>query len=214
MKVVEIFKSIDGEGIRAGFPVTFIRLAGCNLRCSYCDSNYACDWKDEDVTDMTPEEIYNQVYKMGNTRITLTGGEPLIHDDVDTLLKLLTDNHFEVNIETNGSVNIEFYTRLSRVIITMDYKCPSSNMTDMMLLKNLDYLRKKDVLKFVVGSKEDLDCCRDMIKYTSAQVFISPVFGKIEPREIVEYMIEHDMQDCRIQIQMHKVIWSPDKRGV
>lgn len=214
MKVVEIFKSIDGEGIRAGFPVTFIRLAGCNLNCSYCDSRYACDWKDEDVTEMTPEEIFTKVFKMGNKRITLTGGEPLIHEDVDTLIELLRNNGFEINIETNGSVDIDKYIGYSRILLTMDFKCPSSGMTDRMLLSNLDKLRKKDVLKFVVGSKEDLDCCRDMIKYTSAQVFISPVFGKIEPREIVEYMIEHDMQDCRIQLQLHKFIWSPDKRGV
>ena len=213
MKVVEIFKSIDGEGIRAGFPVTFIRLAGCNLRCSYCDSLYACNYKDEDVTEMTPEEIFNKVYKKGNTRITLTGGEPLIHEDVNSLIDILTRNGFEVNIETNGSVDIEPHLQ-KNIIVTMDYKCPSSNMTEMMLLKNLELLRKQDVLKFVVGSKEDLDCCRDMIKYTDAQVFISPVFGKIEPKEIVEYMLEHDMQNCRIQLQLHKFIWEPDKRGV
>lgn len=213
MKVVEIFKSIDGEGIRAGFPVTFIRLAGCNLHCSYCDSNYACDYKDEDVTEMTPQEIYNKVYKMGCVRITLTGGEPLIHENVNSLIEILTCNGFKVNIETNGSVNIERYLRRN-ILITMDYKCPSSNMNEFMVLKNLELLRKTDVLKFVVGSKEDLDCCRDMIKYTNAQVFISPVFGKIEPKEIVEYMLEHDMQDCRIQLQLHKFIWSPDKRGV
>ena len=213
MKVVEIFKSIDGEGIRAGFPVTFIRLAGCNLNCSYCDSLYACDWKDEDVTEMTPQEIFKNVYQKGNKRITLTGGEPLIHDDVDCLIDILTRRGFEVNIETNGSVDITRYLERN-IIVTMDYKCPSSNMTELMLLENLESLRKKDVLKFVVGSKQDLDCCRDIIKYTDAQIFISPVFGKIEPKEIVEYMIEHDMQDCRIQLQLHKFIWEPDKRGV
>lgn len=213
MKVVEIFKSIDGEGIRAGFPVTFIRLAGCNLNCSYCDSRYACDCKDEDIVEMTPVEIYSDVYKKGNTRITLTGGEPLIHEDVNFLIDILTRNGFEVNIETNGSVNIEPYLQ-KNILVTMDYKCPSSNMNEFMVLKNLELLRKKDVLKFVVGSKEDLDCCRDMIKYTNAQVFISPVFGKIEPKEIVEYMLEHDMQDCRIQLQLHKFIFPPDARGV
>lgn len=213
MKVVEIFKSIDGEGIRAGFPVTFIRLAGCNLRCSYCDSNYACDWKDEDVTEMTPEEIFKNVYQKGNKRITLTGGEPLIHEDVDSLIDILVRRGFEVNIETNGSVDIERYLQRN-ILVTMDYKCPSSNMTEQMLLENLELLRKQDVLKFVVGSKQDLDCCRDIIKYTDAQIFISPVFGKIEPKEIVEYMIEHDMQDCRIQLQLHKIIYDPEMRGV
>ena len=215
MKVVEIFKSMDGEGIRAGFPVTFIRLAGCNLNCSYCDTRYA--WEgDYTCEELTPQEIYEKVFKMGCRRITLTGGEPLIHEDVDTLLRLLTGGGFDVNIETNGSVDIEPYTVCNKILVTMDYKCPSSGPAShgLMKLSNLGNLRKKDVLKFVVGSKEDLDCCRDMIEYTSAQVFISPVFGKIEPREIVEYMLEHNMQDCRIQLQLHKFIWPPEQRGV
>lgn len=211
MRVVEIFKSIDGEGIRAGFPVTFIRLEGCNLRCSYCDTKYS--YENSSYTELTVEEVYNKVFKMGCQRITLTGGEPLIHEDVKELIDKLSGNGFEVNIETNGSVDIENY-RYKNTIITMDYKCPSSEMTGAMLLSNLDLLRKKDVLKFVVGCKEDLDTCRDLIKYTNAQIFISPVFGKIEPKEIVEYMLEHDMQDCRIQLQLHKFIWPPEQRGV
>ena len=213
LKVIEIFKSIDGEGIRAGFPVTFIRLGGCNLYCSYCDSTYA--WQgDYEYTEMSWEEIFKKVYMMGCLRVTLTGGEPLIHQHVDSLIKALTTSGFEVNIETNGSVDIEKYTHWDNVLITMDYKCPSSKMSDMMYLPNLANLRRKDVLKFVVGSKDDLDVCRDIVKYTSAQVFISPVFGKIEPEEIVKYMLEHDMQDCRIQLQLHKFIWSPDTKGV
>lgn len=211
MKVVEIFKSIDGEGIRAGYPVTFIRLEGCNLRCSYCDTRYS--YENAEFTEMTVDEVYTKVFKLGCERITLTGGEPLIHEDVKALIYKLHDNGFEVNIETNGSIDIEQY-RLRNNIITMDYKCPSSGMTESMLLSNLELLRKKDVLKFVVGSKEDLDVCRDIKKYTNAQIFISPVFGQIEPREIVEYMLEHDMQDCRIQLQLHKFIWPPEMRGV
>ena len=212
MKVVEIFKSIDGEGIRAGFPVTFIRLEGCNLRCSYCDTKYS--YENANYTEMTFDEIYNKVYKLGCKRITLTGGEPLIHEDVDKLINILTFNGFQVNIETNGAVNIEPYVRRRNILITMDYKCPSSGMSDAMLLSNLDLLTRNDVIKFVVGNKEDLDTCRDLIKYTKAQVFISPIFGKIEPKEIVEYMLEHDMQNCRVQLQIHKIIWNPEERGV
>ena len=212
MKVIEIFKSIDGEGIRAGFPVTFIRLGGCNLHCSYCDTEYA--WNGcYKYTEMTPKEIFDKVYKMGCTRITLTGGEPLIHKDIHQLVNILVDHEFEVNIETNGSVDVKPYL-IDNVIVTMDYKCPSSGMDKFMNLDNLSYLRMRDVLKFVVGSKEDLDCCRDLIKYTRSQVFISPVFGKITPKEIVEYVLEHDMQDCRVQLQMHKIIWNPNERGV
>lgn len=212
MKVVEIFKSIDGEGIRAGFPVTFIRLEGCNLRCSYCDTHYSYD--DAKYTEMTVQEIVDVVEYMGCKRITLTGGEPLIHTDVEKLIYELTNKDFEVNIETNGSVDISDYIHNPKVIITMDYKCPSSGMEDKMLLRNLRYLRPEDVLKFVVGSEEDLNVCKTRMSVTSAQVFISPVFGNIEPKEIVEYMLKNKLDNCRVQLQMHKIIWDPNQKGV
>lgn len=211
MKVVEIFKSIDGEGIRAGFPVTFIRLFGCNLRCSYCDSLYACDGAG--YSDMTIEEILTDVYKLGCKRITLTGGEPLIHKDAKKLIVALMTDGFEVNIETNGSIPV-CDVMFSNVILTVDYKCPTSGMESKMHMTNLEMLRDKDVLKFVVGSREDLDVCKRLRKFTKAQIFISPVFGKIEPKEIVEYMLENEMEDCRIQLQLHKFIWNPEQRGV
>lgn len=212
MKVVEIFKSIDGEGIRAGFPVTFVRLAGCNLRCSYCDTKYSYDV--DSATEMTLEEIYARVYRLGCKRVTLTGGEPLIHEDVFKLIDRLAHSGFQVNIETNGSVGVDDYLQFKNVIITMDYKCPSSNMESQMLLSNIGVLRSQDVLKFVVGSKEDLDACRNIYSNTKAQVFISPVFGQITPKEIVEYVLEHNMLSCRVQLQLHKIIWDPDMKGV
>ena len=213
MRVVEIFKSIDGEGIRAGFPVTFIRLAGCNLKCSYCDSQYACQGV-LGYPDMSIEQIVRKVYELGCKRITLTGGEPLIHEDVTKLIYVLRNLDFKVNIETNGSQDIRPYVKCKDIIITLDYKCPTSGMESKMALYNLPCLRKTDVLKFVVGSKEDLDVCKRISKFTRAQVFISPVFGKIEPKEIVEYMLENDMDNCRIQLQLHKYIWDPNERGV
>lgn len=212
MKVIEIFKSIEGEGIRAGVPATFVRLEGCNLRCRYCDTSYS--YEDPAYTEMTVQEVIDKVFRMGGKRVTLTGGEPLIHENVDLLVEALIIGGFEVNIETNGSVDLTPYMTYGKVLVTMDYKCPCSGMEDKMLLNNLRILRKKDVIKFVVASKEDLDVCRDLIKYTAAQVFISPVFGNIEPKQIVEYMLEHDMQSCRIQLQLHKFIWKPEERGV
>lgn len=211
MKVVEIFKSIDGEGIRAGFPVTFIRLEGCNLRCSYCDTKYS--YENSKYTDMTVTEIYEKVFRLGCHKITLTGGEPLIHDDVDELIQKLVDEGYEVNIETNGSVDIQPYLQ-KNIIVTMDYKCPSSGMEDEMLIDNLQKLRKKDVLKFVVGNCEDLNICQNVKNCSKAQIFISPVFGMIEPKTIAEYMISHNMNDCRVQLQLHKFIWKPEERGV
>ena len=211
MKVVEIFKSIDGEGIRVGYPVTFIRLAGCNLRCNYCDTKYS--YEDEKFTEMTPQEIYIQVYKLGGKRITLTGGEPLIHKDVKVLVDLLIQKGYEVNIETNGSVDITLFLD-KHTIITMDYKCASSDMEDKMLLDNISKLRKQDVLKFVVSDDNDLDTVQRIYQNTKATVYISPVFGRIEPKQIVEDMLKHNMENCRVQVQLHKIIWNPEERGV
>ena len=211
MKVVEIFKSIDGEGIRVGYPVTFIRLAGCNLRCNYCDTKYS--YEDEKFTEMTPQEIYIQVYKLGGKRITLTGGEPLIHKDVKVLVDLLIQKGYEVNIETNGSVDITLFLD-KHTIITMDYKCASSDMEDKMLLDNISKLRKQDVLKFVVSDDNDLDTVQRIYQNTKATVYISPVFGRIEPKQIVVYMLEHNLENCRVQVQLHKIIWNPEERGV
>ena len=215
MKVVEIFKSIDGEGIRAGYPATFIRLFGCNLRCSYCDTPYG--YEGNDYKEMTVDEIVQECMCLNCPRITLTGGEPLIHKDVNILIKNLLVNGFEVNIETNGSVDVELLKFLyPQVIITMDWKCPSSGCENKMSISRLKDLKRNDVLKFVVGSKEDLERCKSIYKEQELEcsIFISPIFGKIEPSEIVNYMLENDMMDCRVQLQMHKFIWNPNKRGV
>lgn len=215
MKVVEIFKSIDGEGIRAGYPATFIRLFGCNLRCSYCDTPYG--YEGNDYKEMTVDEIVQECMCLNCPRITLTGGEPLIHKDVNILIKNLLVNGFEVNIETNGSVDVELLKFLyPQVVITMDWKCPSSGCENKMSIARLKDLKKNDVLKFVVGSKEDLERCKSIYNKSNLEcsIFISPIFGKIEPSEIVDYMLENDMVDCRVQLQMHKFIWNPNKRGV
>lgn len=215
MKVVEIFKSIDGEGIRAGYPATFIRLFGCNLRCSYCDTPYG--YEGNDYKEMTVDEIVQECMCLNCPRITLTGGEPLIHKDVNILIKNLLVNGFEVNIETNGSVDIMLLKFLyPQLIVTMDWKCPSSGCENKMFNDNLKYLKSNDVLKFVVGSKEDLERCKSIYNKSNLEcsIFISPIFGKIEPSEIVDYMLENDMVDCRVQLQMHKFIWNPNKRGV
>lgn len=216
MKVVEIFESIDGEGIRAGVPVTFIRLHGCNLNCSYCDSRYACEGSD--YTEMAVCEIVQKVQEFGHPCITITGGEPLLQSDVKYLIQELAGENYKINIETNGSVRVESYMKKKNVIITLDYKCPSSGMEDKMDVENLKVLRSKDVLKFVVGSREDLDKAEEVIAQYGLQdrchIFFSPVFGKIEPHEIVEYVLEKHLDSVRVQLQLHKFIWDPDKRGV
>lgn len=215
MRVVEIFKSIDGEGKRAGLPTTFIRLYGCNLKCSYCDTRYGCE--DSNYTMMSLDEIIDKVEDLGVSRITLTGGEPLLKPDVKVLIELLNRMNYDVNIETNGSIDFQpFVKGLAHVFVTMDYKCPISGMEKKMYLPNLRALRQKDVLKFVVGSPEDLERAKYVIELVQpkAQIYFSPVFGKIEPADIVDFILQNNLENCRVQLQMHKIIWDPNKRGV
>ena len=221
MRVSEIFESIDGEGIRVGYPVTFIRLFGCNLRCSYCDSRYACEGND--YTEMDIADVVDKVIDFGHNKVTLTGGEPLIHRDVKYLIKELLDRGYELNIETDGAVplyNIGPMTKANwkRCIITLDYKCPSSGMEDKMLISNFEMLTKNDVLKFVVGSDEDLKRAKQVIEENQlagkCNIYFSPVFGNIEGKQIVEFLLENKMDYARVQLQLHKFIWNPEMRGV
>lgn len=218
MKVVEIFKSIDGEGKRVGLPTTFIRLYGCNLHCSYCDTRYGCEGENFDV--MSIPEIMDKVYALGVKSITITGGEPLIHSGIQNLIKRLVIEGFWVNIETNGSIPliIPEPTKEHRTSLfyTMDYKCPSSDMEHKMELYNLTALTERDVLKFVVGTIKDLDRALEIIETyePKANIYFSPIFGKIEARDIVDYILAHKLYNCRVQVQLHKIIWDPDKRGV
>lgn len=214
MFVNEIFTSIEGEGIRMGYPVTFIRLYGCNLNCSYCDTRYSCEGYDG--TEMSVSEVIEKAKEAGVKRITLTGGEPLIHKNVEELVDGLVKAGFEVNIETNGSVDIYPYIKKENVIITMDYKSISSGMTDKMNHKNLKCLRNQDVLKFVVGNKEDLDDMKRIIEIysPSCNIFVSPIFTKIELPDMVDYIKDNKLNECRIQVQLHKIIWEPSQRGV
>lgn len=221
MKVVEIFNSIEGEGKRAGELTTFIRLYGCNLNCSYCDTRYGC--VGDEYTTMSVNEIVRRCKQNGYKNVTVTGGEPLVHPGIELLLKMLVAEGFKVNVETNGTkMPIDFSVEKSHcksggsVFYTMDYKCPSSGMEGHMNGNALKALTKNDVLKFVVGSEEDLDKALEVIEDldTPAQVYFSPVFGAIDSKTIVEYMQSHCLLKCRMQLQMHKFIWSPDKRGV
>lgn len=210
LKVNEIFFSIEGEGRRAGELAAFIRLTGCNLRCSYCDTEYAFSegkpWKVQDIAS----EV------QGWRNITLTGGEPLLQDVHGLLdyLPLASD----INIETNGSIDITQYFGYPNVFFTIDYKCPSSDMEDRMISKNFCRLRPQDCLKFVVGDIEDLKVARAVCfsQNIPCPVYISPVFGKIEPSVIVDFIKDNRIicENWRVQLQLHKYIWDPMKRGV
>ena len=216
-KVNEIFLSIDGEGYRTGLPVVFIRLYGCNLNCSYCDTRYSCE--QQEYKEMSLYDILAQVLSYGVPRVTLTGGEPLIHPGVKDLIVSLVANDIEVNIETNGAVDLDEFIEFkynSKVVFTMDYKCKSSGMEDKMILSNLEFLQPKDVIKFVVSNYNELEKMEYILESSKckAQAYVSPVFDAIEPKELVEYILDNKLNNVKVQVQLHKIIWEPTKRGV
>lgn len=217
--VVEKFVSINGEGQHAGELAVFIRLSGCNLSCSYCDTRWACT-NNAVAEELTEEEIIDYVHSTGVTRVTLTGGEPLLAKDIEVLLKAFAEwTDIKVEIETNGSMPIQELSKLSNPpAFTLDYKLAGSGMEDRMLTDNFNYLTSKDTVKFVTSSVEELDkVCQVVDKYELSKkctVLISPVFGRIEPADMVDYLIEKKRNDIRLQLQLHKFIWDPNKRGV
>lgn len=218
-KVVEIFESINGEGTKAGQLATFVRFKGCNLNCDYCDTKWANE-ADAPYREMTETEIFNRIKSAGIRNVTITGGEPLIQPDIKKLLELIAgDKSLYCEIETNGSVNLEMFADIpDRPSFTMDYKLGASGMEKAMCLENFKLLTKKDTVKFVSGSRKDLEKALEIIKRYNltkkCSVYISPVFGKIEPCEIVNFMKEKKLNGVNLQIQMHKVIWNPEERGV
>lgn len=226
MKVIEIFDSIDGEGIRTGQPATFIRLAGCNLRCSYCDTVYSLFGEETpcEYTEMTIEEIVSKVNPLYK-RVTLTGGEPLVHENIADLTSRLIEKDCEINIETNGAADItDFLNRVpdsDKLFFTIDYKLPSSGMSDRMIWNNFLALRPRDVIKFVVGSDEDIRLTIEIVKKlkslykTMPHIFIGAVYGMFDMQKLVEIILkEPSLCDARFQVQLHKIVWDPDKRGV
>lgn len=219
--VIEKFVSIDGEGPMAGALSTFIRFEGCNLRCEWCDTAYSWD-SGEDKELLSADEIYAYIKQMGGNHITLTGGEPLMQKDIGILLSLLAkDESLLVYIETNGSIPITPFKVAygeERIHYIVDYKLPGSGMTHKMSVQNLNEVTKEDVYKFVVASKEDLERSYEIIKDYSldkrCKVYLSPVADKINPQEIVEFMKEKNLVDIKLQLQLHKIIWPKECRGV
>lgn len=210
MRVNEIFYSIEGEGIRAGMPCVFIRLQGCNLNCSYCDTRYSCEGEDYRV--MSVQQILDELEFYRCPNITVTGGEPLIHDGINTLLKALMKKGYNVNVETNGSIVPE----VEGPIYTVDFKTKCSGMSDKMNPEAFKVLDSGDVVKFVVASVDDLEQALSFVEENDirANIFVSPVFDKIELVQIADFLKDHKLYNWRMQIQLHKYIWEPTMRGV
>ncbi|GAB4406835.1 MAG: radical SAM protein [Thermodesulfovibrionales bacterium] len=211
LKVCEIFVSIQGESSLAGVVCTFVRLSGCNLRCSYCDTTYAYDGGME----LTEDEIIDEVRAVGVKTVEITGGEPLLQEGVFHLVRRLLDEGYIVLIETNGSLDIRDIDR--RAIIILDIKTPNSGMSEKMKMSNLDRLRPEDEVKFVITNREDYEWAKDVISEHSltgrCKILFSPVFGVLQPRDLSEWIID-DRLDVRLNLQLHRYIYGPDCRGV
>lgn len=218
-KVVEIFTSINGEGRRAGQLAVFIRFQRCNLQCAYCDTRWA-NTETADYKEFTAEELYSCIKKTGIQNVTLTGGEPLLQQDIGELLhRLAADKALSVEIETNGSISIAAFCGMDNPpSFTLDYKLPGSGMESMMNTDNYQYLKPQDTVKFVAAGMDDLERARQIIeRYRLTEkcaVYFSPVFGAIAPEAIVEFMKRYRLNGVNLQLQLHKLIWDPQRRGV
>ena len=217
-KLAEHFISINGEGLHAGALALFLRFAGCNLRCDWCDTAWACgnDAPHETADLNRIAAIAEQAKQNGVQYVTLTGGEPLLQDQIQDVIERLLLMGMHVEIETNGSVPLHAFCTSHRPAFTMDYKLPSSKMEQHMCIENFALLQEGDSVKFVCGSREDVFRARKIAAQYQPRctMFLSPVFGRIDPAEIVEIMKAEHMGDFRLQLQLHKFIWDPMARGV
>jgi 7-carboxy-7-deazaguanine synthase len=211
LKVNEIFKSIQGESTYSGLPCIFIRLTYCNLRCAYCDTEYAF----HDGKDMSIGEILDHIKPMKTKLVEVTGGEPMLQDNTIPLMRELLEKNYNVLLETSGAISLKDVP--SEVKKIVDFKCPSSAMSDRNLWSIIDELNDKDEVKFVIGDQQDYQWTKSKInEYNLNQkwtVLLSPVFGKIPLEKLAEWILEDNL-DVRLQLQMHKYIWDPDKQGV
>lgn len=219
--MVEIFETVEGEGTRAGFPTIFVRLFGCNLRCTWCDTKYSYPpHKAERV--MTIDEIVAEVRRYRSRHLCLTGGEPLLYGEhslalIEALLEI--EQLVDLHVETNGAIDLSpFLTRIRspKVRYIMDFKLPDSGEMDKMMTANISRLRPQDELKFVIGSERDFDVAKRVLETyeTAALPLFSPVWETMPPAKLVAMMLEHGLSDVKLNMQLHKIIWDPSARGV
>lgn len=211
MRVTEIFHSVQGESTFAGLPCVFVRLTGCPLRCTWCDTDYAFFGGSEHSLD----DILGKIRSFGCPLVEVTGGEPLSQTETTALLHRLCQEKFTVLLETSGAVDTAMVDPSVRIIL--DVKCPGSGMTDRMHWPNVERLRPQDEAKFVIQDRIDYDWAKsilDRFRVTErCPVLFSPVFGALAPHDLTEWILA-DRLPVRLQLQMHKYIWAPDMRGV
>lgn len=211
MKVCEIFASIQGESTYAGIPCVFVRLTGCNLRCSYCDTRYAYD----EGLEMTEDDIVARVTGYGLEVVEITGGEPFVQESVPSLISRLIDQGLKILVETNGSLSIA--NADPRATIIMDVKTPGSGMSENLLMENFEHLKRSDEVKFVITGRSDYEWAKDFAAALGlskkCSVLFSPLYGIIPPAYLAEWIVQ-DKLPVRLNLQLHKYIYHPDQRGV
>lgn len=211
LQITEIFKSVQGESSYAGLPCVFVRLAGCNLRCRYCDTEYAF----YDGKETTVSETVATVEKFGLRLVEITGGEPLLQSESIDLMKRFLNLNYKVMLETGGSLSIQDVPK--EVIKIVDLKCPSSGEVDKNDFKNLSRLAPHDEIKFVIGDRNDYEWSREILKKyeleEKANVLFSPVFEVVSLRLLAEWILKDNLS-VRLQTQLHKHIWDKHATGV
>ena len=210
LKINSIFYSIQGEGCDNGIPTIFIRLAGCNLRCSYCDTKYAY----YEGNEMEIDEIFKEIKKWDCKRVCITGGEPLLQNNIYKLIDFLLHRKYEISVETNGSIDISKLS-LRDIVIKMDLKCPSSGMHKKMRRENINLLRERDELKFIIDGKEDYEYAKKIINEYKplCNIIFQPVWGDMEKaRKIAEWILKDNI-NARFSIQIHKILWRDEREA-
>jgi 7-carboxy-7-deazaguanine synthase len=211
LTVNEIFHSIQGESTHAGLPCVFVRLTGCNLRCGWCDTEYAF----HEGTPMSVEAVVRRVVAYGCPLVEVTGGEPLLQTEAISLMEVLLERGLEVLLETGGSLPIEAVPAGVRRIV--DVKCPGSTEAGSNRWENIAQLREGDELKFVLDDRGDYDWAVTQIRERGlaglCPLIFAPVYGRLDPGELARWVLE-DAIPVRVQVQLHKVLWPNAERGV
>lgn len=211
LNIIEIFASVQGETSRTGLPTAFVRLASCNLRCTWCDTAYSFG-RGNPIDIPT---IIKKVQGMGCKDVCISGGEPLLQDNVHPLMAQLCDAGYILNLETGGSLSIAPVD--PRVHVILDIKCPGSGMSHKNLWQNLELIQPKDEVKFVILNRSDYqyskEICSQYHLWDRVPLLFSPVHGLLDPKELVSWILA-DKIPVRLNLQTHKYIWSPDTKGV
>jgi 7-carboxy-7-deazaguanine synthase len=213
MQITEIFKSIQGESTHAGLPCIFVRLTACNLRCTWCDTEYSF----QGGTKMTLDDVLGRVRAFGGKLVEITGGEPLLQEEVYPLMDHLLTEGYRVMLETSGERPIARVPR--EVIKVVDVKCPDSGEPDTFAMENLGHLAPHDQIKFVIATRRDYEFARDFTRQhqldeRTAAVIFSPVHGQLDLADMAQWILDDGLENVRFGYQLHKLIWGAEARGV